>query len=142
MRRWGLIGLGAAALGAALFLWLRHRAPEEAGSSAGGPLPSFEEVNVAATSGEGFTIEGRVFDPSGKSVPGAEVFLASSAQADLSTVRCADCGEPILSCRARESAARVALLLDQKRGFLQPGAQTASDAQGRFRFEHLAGVSK
>jgi hypothetical protein len=141
MRRWGLIGLGAAAVGVALLVWLRLRTPEESAASGEAALPAFEEVKVAAGQGEGLTLEGRVLDPEGKPVPRAEVFLASSAQADLTTVRCADCGEAILSCRARESAARVAQLLNQQRGFLQAAAQTTSDAQGRFRFEHLAGVS-
>ena len=48
---------------------------------------------------------------------------------------------PLLSCPARESGLQTLAFFEQQHGFLTPRATEHTDAQGRFRFQHLAGVS-
>jgi hypothetical protein len=96
---------------------------------------------VSSGEAEGLTLTGRVLDPTGRPVPGAEVFLAASAQKTISSVRCGECGQALLSCPARESGIHVLAFFEQQHGFLTPRATARADAQGRFRFAHLAGVS-
>ena len=51
------------------------------------------------------------------------------------------CNELLLTCHGEESARSVAGLLAQKTGEQQAALSTVSDAEGRFRFEQLAGTS-
>ncbi|MCI0573434.1 MAG: carboxypeptidase-like regulatory domain-containing protein [Myxococcaceae bacterium] len=104
-------------------------------------LPTFEPVGVKAGAGEGLTLTGRVLDSAGQPVPGAEVMLASSAQQSLASVACEEDALPLLSCPARETALTLQDLLAHGQGLLTPGATTRADPEGRFRFEHLTGVS-
>lgn len=127
-------------------VWPRQEGPaEQAQSSSGAPasraLPDFAAVEVSSGEAEGLTLSGRVLDPGGKPLAGAEVSLASSAQKTLSSVRCDACGQPLLSCQAHESAAHVLAFFEQQRGFLAARLTARTDAQGTFRFEHLSGVS-
>ncbi|MBI3183009.1 MAG: carboxypeptidase regulatory-like domain-containing protein [Myxococcales bacterium] len=146
-RSWLILAAGASLLVAgAAILWPSpppmvslEPAPGQVPPAA--ELPDFQRVEVAAGEQKGLTLTGTVFDPLGRPVSGADVFLASSAQQSLTTVRCGECGELLLSCIAPESALTVAELLRRGRGLLAPAASTRSDEQGRFRFERLAGVS-
>ena len=104
-------------------------------------LPDFAPVEVSSGSAEGLALSGRVLDAAGRPVPDAEVFLAASAQKTLTSVRCDECGQALLACPARESGLHARAFFEQARAFLQPKATARTDAQGRFRFEHLAGVS-
>ncbi len=145
MKKWFVIALGAAMLvAAAALLW--PAAPREAddgeAAARATPSPDFTPVGVVAREeGQGLALTGTVFDPTGRPVAGAEVFLAASTQASLSTVRCSECADLLLSCPAHETASAVAGLLATGKGALAPGARTKSDAKGAFRFEHLVGVS-
>ncbi|MFP2931594.1 carboxypeptidase-like regulatory domain-containing protein, partial [Pyxidicoccus sp. 3LG] len=90
---------------------------------------------------EGLALTGRVLDASGRPVAGAEVSLAASAERTLAHVRCDECEQALLACTARETALHTLAFFEQHHGFLTPRATVSTDAQGRFRFEHLAGVS-
>ncbi|WP_375773046.1 carboxypeptidase regulatory-like domain-containing protein [Archangium gephyra] len=146
MRKWLVIGAAAAlVLVAVAVLWPRSTPPpppvSAVDSSAARVLPDFEAVEVSSGESEGLTLTGRVLDSSGRPVAGADVFLSASAQKTLTSVRCDECGQALLACPARESAPHALAFFEQARGFLQPKATARTDAQGRFRFEHLAGVS-
>jgi hypothetical protein len=143
MRRWWLlliVGL-VAAVGATSALWPARAAPAFVEPEA--PLPpQFHAVDVRATGArQALTLTGVVREPGGKPIAGAEVFLAASSQASLVGVRCGVCNERLLSCHAHETARSVAGLLEGRRGELVPALTARSDAEGRFRFEQLAGTS-
>ncbi|MCP3103486.1 carboxypeptidase regulatory-like domain-containing protein [Myxococcus sp. K15C18031901] len=148
MRKWILIGvtLALVALGAT-WLWSRPGADTRESGAPRGPLtaskglPEFSAVEVSSGGQEGLALTGRVLDPSGRPVPDAEVFLAASAERTLVDVRCDECGLALLSCQAHETALHALAFFEQQRGFLTPRATARTDAQGRFRFEHLVGVS-
>ncbi len=142
MRKWlPIVGGVSLLLAAAALFW-----PDEPATSPKAPpartaeLFEFEPVGVKAED-EGLTLTGKVLDAAGKAVASAEVSIASSAQASLLTVSCGRCGEPIVSCNARETALTVAELLRQRRGLLEAASSTRTDGEGRFRFERLKGVS-
>ncbi len=142
MRRWWFIISGglAALLVAALLFWpppsdlvLEESAP---------PPPEFQSVEVRASgTQQGLTLTGVVKAPDGNPIADAEVFLAASSQPSLTGLRCGVCQERLLSCHAHETARTVAGLLESRRGEQVPALTTRSDAQGRFRFEQLAGTS-
>jgi protocatechuate 3,4-dioxygenase beta subunit len=146
MRKWLVIAAASVLVlvGAAL-LWPRSAPSSESTRPAASPaaraLPEFAEVEVSSGEAEGLALTGRVLDPSGRPLPGAEVSLAASAQKTLTSVRCEECGQALLSCPANESAAHALSFFEQHHGFLTPRVTVRTDAQGRFRFEHLAGVS-
>jgi protocatechuate 3,4-dioxygenase beta subunit len=98
-------------------------------------------VEVSSGENEGLVLTGRVLDPTGRPIAGAEVFLAASAQKTITSVRCEECGQPLLSCPARESGVQALAFFEHQHGFLTPRASARTDAQGKFRFDHLAGVS-
>jgi len=145
MRNWIVIGLMAALLAAGVaWLWAgADSSPDAPGAHPvqGRPLPGFSAVDVSSTAGEGLSLTGRVLDASGRPVPGAEVSLAASAERTLLSVHCDECGLALLSCPARETALHTLAFFEQQQGFLTPRASVHADADGRFRFEHLAGVS-
>ena len=147
MRKWLVIGAASALVALAVaVLWPRESsslAPVAAvaDSSAARVLPDFAPVEVSSGTSEGLVLTGRVLDAAGRPVAGADVFLAASAQKTLTSVRCDECGLALLACPARESGPHALAFFEQARGFLQPKATARTDAQGRFRFEHLAGVS-
>lgn len=138
------LGLGLVGVGAAV-LWPREAPPvrDRGGSTAAVTqrLPTFEPIDVASAGGGGLALTGTVHDAAGQVVPGAEVSLAASAQASLASVRCGECGELLLSCAAAATRFQVGALLTEGRGALNAGAHVRTDAQGRFRFENLRGVS-
>jgi protocatechuate 3,4-dioxygenase beta subunit len=146
MKKWFVIGAAVALVFVvAAVLWPRDEPrPASVGAvepSAARVLPEFETVEVSSGSTEGLTLTGRVLDAAGRPVAGADVFLAASAQKTLTSVRCDECEQALLACPARESGLHALAFFEQARGFLQPKATARTDAQGRFRFEHLAGVS-
>ncbi|NTX14525.1 carboxypeptidase regulatory-like domain-containing protein [Myxococcus sp. CA056] len=148
MRNWILIGvISALVVAGAAWLWSHSesgpRSPASAASLDSTPksLPEFSAVEVSSGGQEGLALTGRVLDASGKPVSGAEVFLAASAERTLADVRCDECDQALLSCPARESALHTLAFFEQERGFLSPRATVRTDEQGRFRFEHLVGVS-
>jgi hypothetical protein len=137
MKRAAVIA-GVVALGVAAYaLWPSPspvvETPEE--------KPQFEAVEVRANGSQGLTLTGIVRDPSGQPVANAQVFLAAASQTSLSGLRCGVCNELLLSCHADESARSVAGLLEKKSGEQQAALTTTSDAEGKFRFEQLAGTS-
>ncbi|HYH99937.1 carboxypeptidase-like regulatory domain-containing protein [Hyalangium sp.] len=147
MRKWFVIGAASVLLGvgAAVF-WLQpesdpatHTSTPE--TAAARPLPAFQEVEVSSGAAEGLSLTGRVLEPSGRPIAGAEVFLSASAQKTITSVRCEECSQPLLSCTARESGIQALAFFEHEHGFLAPRAAARTDAQGKFRFEHLAGVS-
>src|SRR5438270_8226464 len=112
------------AAGAAIVFWPRSAPPEASAQPAGAgsaPARDFTPIEVTAKD-EGLTLTGVVKDPRGAPVPNAEVFLAASSQASLSTVRCTECGELLLSCPARETGLEVQALLARGEGTLVAGA--------------------
>ncbi|HEX8825947.1 MAG TPA: carboxypeptidase-like regulatory domain-containing protein, partial [Archangium sp.] len=147
MRKWLVIGAASALVVVAVaVLWPKDSSSAAPlatpiASSAARELPDFESVEVSSGTAQGLTLTGRVLDSAGKPVAGAEVFLAASAQKTLTSVRCDECGQALLACPARESSLHALAFFEQARGFLQPKATVHTDAQGRFRFEHLVGVS-
>ncbi|NMO14382.1 carboxypeptidase regulatory-like domain-containing protein [Pyxidicoccus fallax] len=145
MRNWLIIGMVAALLVAgAAWLWpgSASRTPAApTGKPAATSLPAFSAVEVSSGTNEGLTLTGRVLDSAGRPVANAEVFLASSAEKTLADVRCDECGQALLSCQARETALQTLAYFEHQHGFLTPRATASTDAQGNFRFEHLAGVS-
>ena len=143
MRKWLVIG--AASLLVVLAVALLAPRPLPAVSAPVPPaarsLPDFAAVEVSSGQAEGLSLSGRVLDAAGQPIPDAEVFLAASAQKTLTSVRCDTCGQALLACSARETGLHAWAFFEQARGFLQPRASVRTDAQGRFRFERLAGVS-
>lgn len=103
--------------------------------------PEFKPVEVRAANNQGLTLAGVVRGGDGEAIAGATVFLAATEQQSLTSVHCGHCNELLLSCRSREAAGTVAGLLEARQGEQRAAATTTSDAQGRFRFEHLAGIS-
>lgn len=142
MRRW-VLGTSIVFLGLVLALWLQRRPPQEQPSEAvSGEDTSFASIPVHAEKpAQALTLTGVVRNAAGTPVVGADVFLAASEQRSLSELNCAICGERLLSCPAPESAQSIAHMLEKHQGELQPALSTRSDAQGRFRFEGLAGIS-
>lgn len=142
-KRWLLILGGLSVLAGAAIVWPAH--PTAGASSEpvsnSPPQHRFERVDVSSHAQPGLALTGRVVDVQGRPVPGAQVLLAASSQASLASVSCGDCGQPLLSCPARESALRVQELLRTREGALAAALTATADADGRFRFEHLAGVS-
>ena len=144
MRRWVLFGVVlTCAFGAAVWLWPADRTRTQVTGVEPGPAqPDFAPVEVRSGGDrEGLTLTGTVRDPSGEPISGAQVSLAASSQQSLTTARCGVCGEPLLSCRAHETARAVAGLMEARRGELGAGLTALSDGAGRFRFEHLTGTS-
>lgn len=142
MRRWWIVISGglAALLVAGLLFWPRDTEPLVEESAP--PPPEFQSVEVRATgTQQGLTLTGVVKAPDGQPIADAEVFLAASSQPSLSGLRCGVCQERLLSCHAHETARTVAGLLETHRGEQVPALTTRSDAQGKFRFEQLAGTS-
>jgi hypothetical protein len=105
-------------------------------------IPEFAPVAVRARPGQqALTLTGTVRAPSGAAIANAEVFLAASTQRSLTTGRCGICEQPLLSCRAHETTRAVAQVLEAGRGDVTAALSTRSAADGRFRFEQLAGTS-
>ncbi len=142
MRRWWfiiLVGL-VTALAAGFLLW--PETVEPVAELPVEPPAEFKAVEVLATGlQQGLTLTGVVKEPGGKPIADAEVFLAASSQPSLTGLRCGVCSEWLLSCHAHETARTVAALLQTRRGEQVPALTTRSDAQGKFRFEQLAGTS-
>ncbi len=106
------------------------------------PVADFTQVEVLASGARpGLTLTGTVRDPSGAPVADAEIELAASSQQSLTSARCGICGEPLLSCHAKETRRSVLSLLEAGTGELRAGLTTRSDREGHFRFEHLQGTS-
>src|SRR5690349_16086198 len=109
MRKWLVIGATLLVVVGTLAFWLRPEptqpvrpsTPEASGGTRA--LPEFQDVDVSSGEAEGLGLTGRVLDPTGRPIAGAEVFLAASAQKTITSVRCEECGLPLLSCPARES---------------------------------------
>lgn len=148
MKKWIAILMGVLLVaGVVAVMWPSADPPESGSRAESGrtrpddALPDFETVEVSSSTPSGLTLTGVVRDPSGQPIANAEVSLASSAQQSLLTVRCSECGQALLSCPAQETRSRVRDLLAAHRGGLTAGATTRTDADGRFRFENLAGVS-
>ncbi|NBD13396.1 carboxypeptidase regulatory-like domain-containing protein [Corallococcus silvisoli] len=147
MRKWLVIGV-AAVVALAAIVWgprwgaasARSVSPVPANSIRQG-MPAFNAVAVSSGSQEGLTLTGRVLDGGGKPVADAEVSLAATAERTLADVRCDECGQALLACTAHETALHTRAFFEQQQGFLTPRATVRTDAQGRFRFEHLSGVS-
>ncbi|SES72224.1 carboxypeptidase regulatory-like domain-containing protein [Stigmatella erecta] len=145
MRKWLFIGASSVlAVVCVALLWPSAGPPPPpavSAPSAPRTLPQFQSVEVSSGESEGLTLTGRVLEPSGRPVAGAEVFLAASAQKTLTSVRCDECGQALLACPAHESSVHALAFFEQQQGFLTPRASVRTDADGKFRFERLAGVS-
>jgi hypothetical protein len=147
MRNWLFIGAAALlVIVTAVVLWPTTdprpaavtSTPEPAATRA---LPEFQAVEVSSGEAEGLALTGRVLDPTGRPISGAEVSLAASAQKTITSVRCDECGQALLSCPARESGIHALAFFEQEQGFLTPRATAKTDSEGKFRFARLAGVS-
>lgn len=144
VKKWLFILLGVVLVGAGVaFLWPHapDEGTEDSGDRAARPLPDFDPVRVSSETPTGLSLTGVVKDARGQPVPGAEVSLAASSQASLATVRCEECGQLLLSCPSHETFGRMRELFASGRGQLQAGAMTRTDADGKFRFDNLFGVS-
>ncbi|MDY7232513.1 carboxypeptidase regulatory-like domain-containing protein [Hyalangium rubrum] len=148
MRKWLVIGAASVLVvvcGALFWPQSEPSRPSRASAASDSPssraLPEFQAVEVSSGEAEGLALTGRVLDPTGRPVPGAEVFLAASAQKTITSVRCDECGQPLLSCQAHESGVHALAFFEQQHGFLTPRATARTDSDGKFRFAHLAGVS-
>ncbi|RKH11502.1 carboxypeptidase regulatory-like domain-containing protein [Corallococcus sp. CA047B] len=148
MRKWVFIGVAAVLVALAAVVlgprWgapaVRPASPVSASSMRQG-LPAFKAVAVSSGAQEGLTLTGRVLDGGGRPVADAEVSLAASAERTVADVRCDECGLALLACTAHETALHTRAFFEQQQGFLTPRATVRTDAQGKFRFEHLVGVS-
>lgn len=116
-------------------------AKTEGSSSSIAAPPEFTDVAVESEQPTGLKLTGRVLDATGRPVAGATVSLAASAQSTISTVSCAQCGELLLSCDARESSTTIAAVLHGGKGFARAGATRTTDADGKFTFDGVSGVS-
>ncbi|WP_375758841.1 carboxypeptidase regulatory-like domain-containing protein [Corallococcus exercitus] len=147
MRKWVFIAVAAVLAITALVLGPRWGAPAArpvspvSASSIRQGMPAFNAVAVSSGAQEGLTLTGRVLDGGGRPVADAEVSLAASAERTLADVRCDECGLALLACTAHETALHTRAFFEQQQGFLTARATVRTDAEGRFRFEHLAGVS-
>lgn len=143
MRRWWfIIGALVLALGIAGFLLWPRGAEPLTDTPVTALDPEFKSVDVRASGNQqGLTLTGVVKEPGGKPIANAEVFLAASTQPSLTALRCGVCNEWLLSCHAHETARSVATLLEGHKGELTPALTTRSDAEGKFKFEMLAGTS-
>ncbi|NOK12515.1 carboxypeptidase-like regulatory domain-containing protein, partial [Corallococcus exercitus] len=147
MRKWVFIAVAAVLAIAALVLGPRWGAPVArpvspvSASSIRQGMPAFNPVAVSSGAQEGLALTGRVLDGKGRPVADAEVSLAASAERTLADVRCDECGLALLACTAHETALHTRAFFEQQQGFLTARATVRTDAEGKFRFEHLAGVS-
>src|SRR5687767_12362886 len=111
MRRWLVIaGLVAAGVAVGVASWPQPPVAPQASGEAEARLPDFEAVEVTARDDSGLSLTGTVKDSAGNPVPGADVSLAASGQASLSSLPCGDCPRQLLSCPAPESALKIASL--------------------------------
>ncbi len=143
-RKWWVTGLGLLLVGVgAALLWPSPTPedPSQARRTQPAPLPDFKPVDVTDRTGQGLTLTGVVHGADGQPLAGAEVALASSLQPTLATVKCDVCGAALLACPSHNTWPRVGELLRSGRGHLHAATQTVTDAEGRFRFEGLRGVS-
>lgn len=141
MRRW-LFLVGASFAVGLLSWWAWPAASVDPIVDAPDTEPRFEAVDVRATGEQqGLTLTGVVRSPDGAPIADAEVFLAASSQSSVTGVRCGVCNEWLLSCHAHETARTVSGLLERRVGELKAALTTRSDAEGKFRFEQLAGTS-
>ncbi|RKH85832.1 carboxypeptidase regulatory-like domain-containing protein [Corallococcus sp. AB032C] len=147
MRKWVFIAVAAVLALAAIVLGPRWGTPAArpvspvSASSIRQGMPAFNAVAVSSGAQEGLTLTGRVLDGNGRPVADAEVSLAASAERTLADVRCDECGLALLACTAHETALHTRAFFEQQQGFLTARATVRTDAEGKFRFEHLAGVS-
>lgn len=143
MRKWAVVAAILIAVGVSALVWSLRAPPEPvAPTSAPALKADFARIEVLAEPGEeGLVLEGRVLGASGEPVAGAEVHLVSGEQARLASLRCQENEALLLACTSPESPTLVAGLLAEGRGLLEPAASTVADAEGRFRFERLRGVS-
>lgn len=144
MRRVAIGVAGLVLLGIAVAVWVsRPPEPNEVivNEAPPPPPPEFKPVEVRATNDQGLTLSGVVRGPEGQPIAGATVLLAATEQQSLTSIHCSHCNELMLSCRSRETAISVGQLLEAHQGEQSAAATTVSDAQGRFRFERLAGIS-
>jgi hypothetical protein len=81
-------------------------------------------------------ISGRVLDPNGAPVSGAEVQLAPDSAASLTSEMCdcATCHKKLLECGCPAAAAKVALLVSRREGEWIPSESTRSGPDGSFTF--------
>ncbi|MBM4381117.1 MAG: carboxypeptidase regulatory-like domain-containing protein, partial [Deltaproteobacteria bacterium] len=100
----------------------------------------FAPVNVQAPD-DGVQVVGQVLDAAGKPVGKAQVALASTQQVTLANAECTEDGRPLLGCDSPQLVQAVAGHLRDGKGVVVAAATTVADAQGRFRFERLAGPS-
>ena len=141
MRRLGFVIAAIALLAGGAFWWAaREPEPVPIGTPAS-VEPHFEPVAVQRGDGQGLALSGVVTDPSGAPVPEARVRLAATAQQSFLDVHCGFCGRKLTQCRSPEAGRIFAALLDGHRGEARAALETTTDATGRFRFEHLEGVS-
>jgi hypothetical protein len=127
----------ALTLVAAFVLHARNAAPLEPVV----PLQTFESTNVKAPAGQGLNLSGVVKDNAGKVVPNAEVFLSASGEKSLTSLTCGVCGEPLVMCKAAETAKTIDGYLSRHRGELNAALTTHSNDKGEFKFEGLLGTS-
>lgn len=141
-RSWLFIIVALVVAGGVAFTWWPRPDEPLVVEQGADPTPKFDAVEVRATGAQqGLTLTGTVKDPGGQPIADAEIFLAASSQSSFTGVRCGVCSEWLLSCHAHETARTVSTLLETRRGELVPALTVRSDAQGRFRFEQLAGTS-
>ncbi len=142
MRRALAVAVVVLAVGAGLAVWLGQDPPPPALPTAEADVPSIAPVAIAAAPGQpSYTLTGTVRDAAGKPVPGAQVFVSASSQGSLATLRCLTCNEPLLSCHAHPTTQVIGRMLEAHQGELVSGATATTDAEGKFRFERLAGIS-
>lgn len=140
MRRFIFLAVALLAVAAAAWVFW----PRDSNESLDEPVVAqmFTAVSVESPAGQqGLTLTGTVRDANGAPVPNAHVHLASSSQSDFIALKCGFDGLPLIACRSPETARTVATLFEGHRGELTPALNVESDAQGAFRFEHLAGTS-
>ncbi|MBL8920793.1 MAG: carboxypeptidase regulatory-like domain-containing protein [Myxococcaceae bacterium] len=145
MRRVLIAFAGLVLAAVAVALWVSRPPPADAPALVEArpvtPALEFKPVEVRASNDQGLTLGGTVRGPDGAPIAGATVMLASTEQQSLTSVHCSHCNELLLSCRSQETATTVGQLVDAHQGELRAAATTTTDAEGRFRFERLVGIS-
>ncbi len=142
-----IVGLGLVLAIGGYLAFRAFEGPGDGGGSTVAPAdgkakePEFAPVEVRSTGSGGLTLSGTVRDPQGTPIAGAEVSIAASGQQSLVSVRCATCGELLMSCHGPTTQQLIEGLLADHKGELVPGATTRTDAEGKFRFESIMGIS-
>lgn len=122
---------------AAFFLWPEANVEpvRSVAQGAYSPPPDRTAGTAIVRPGSAHEATGRVVDPRGRGIAGAQVFLAREGAESMAGDAC-DCPvdvRPLLDCGCPAGAAQVASLVLRREGELQPDLTATADSDGSFR---------